>query len=188
MPSDEYNPEDDEELERQLAQTGGAAGGDDEEFLEVDYDPLAQAMPEGDMPGFLTGVGPSQTKAGKPSCLWKTIAEDRKYPFERTKNVPIAQGNGIERLNIQFCKNLGLEAVQMPSGQYGIPLKAIRKKILAYQEAGRPGIPITMQIKHRPRDDGGVWDDLNLILPREDAPLSGPPDLPPADDFGDEPF
>ena len=191
--TDEYDPLN-EDIDKLMAATGAAAGGggDDEEYLGVDYDPMAQVMPEGDLPGFLVGIGPSQTKAGKPTCLWKAIAEDKKYPFERSKNIPIAQGNGIERLNLQFTKALGLECPKLPNGQYGIPLKEIRKKIESFRTAGMPGMPITMRISHRPRDDGGVWDDLNLILAREDAPLNAPPDLDketvPADDFGDEPF
>lgn len=197
MPSDEYDPlAENDDLEGLLSQTGAVAGGDDDdEYLGVDYDPMAQAMPEGDMPGFLTKIGPSKTKAGKPTCLWTTIAEDKRYPFERSKNVPIAQGNGIERLNLEFTKALGFEVAQLPNGQSGIPLKAIRKRILACQEAGMPGAPVTLRIKHRPRDDGGVWDDLDRLLAREDGPSNAPPDLPPppaddkpADDFGDEPF
>lgn len=193
--SDEYDPlgEQNEDIEKLLSQTGAAAGGaagDDEEYLGVDYDPMASVMPEGDMNGFLVKIGPSQTKAGKPTCLWTCIAEDKKFPFERSKNIPIAQGNGIERLNLQFTKALGLEAPKMPNGQYGIPLRAIRSQIEKFRTAGHPGLPITMRISHRPRDDGGVWDDLNVILAREDMPLNTPPDLPPSAPEGEfpEPF
>lgn len=162
----EYDPERNEDVDRVLA---GAEGGDDEEIV-IDYNPESRLIPKGDYPATLTAVEAGQTSGFggskvKPAIKWTVMLSDERYPFPRTKVVPITDGGGIERLNIAFAGVLGIQCTQTPDGKTRFPMGQVRRKL---------PFPITARIDwYESKTTGEMQDSLAMIIPAADQTLPG---------------
>jgi hypothetical protein len=152
--TDEYR---DEELEKLFADQEAAAGDDGE--WDVDWSPEQGLVAEGEHDAVLADVNRGETSgfggaAKKPAILWAvTVVESGRT---LTKAVPTRDGNGIERLNIEFAKAFGVEPTEKPNGGWSIPGGQLRTHI---------GEKCRVKIGHWKGSDEILRDRLDTILP-----------------------
>lgn len=156
----------DEELEKMFANQG-AAGADDEWL--VDWSPESGLLEVGEHDGVLANVEKGETsgyggKPKNPAIVWHVT--DTATGRTVTKVVPTSGGNGIERLNIDFARAFGVEAVETERG-YSLPGGKLRACI---------GMGCRFTVRHW---GDPVRDGLDTILPAAVPEQLSLPDLPP---------
>lgn len=161
--TDEYR---DEELEKMFADQ--AAGGGDDEWV-VDWSPEAGLLEVGEHDGVLADVKKGETSGyggaeKKPAIIWSVT--DTATGRSISKTVPMRGGNGIERLNIDFARAFGVEAVETERG-YSLPGAKLRACV---------GMGCRFKVSHWGEP---LRDSLDTILPAAVPEQLSLPDLPP---------
>lgn len=150
---------------------------DEEDDLVIDWDPTRGLPAEGIHPNCrLANVekGATSDKSknpGTPSIVWYVTIDKSNQTVKKT--VPMVNGGGIERKNIEFARIFGVEpkATQVRgTTQYSLKLSELKKCV---------GMPCSAKVRHF--NDMATLDD---ILPP--SPAAAVSDLPAYPD--EEPF
>jgi hypothetical protein len=150
---DEYR---DEELEKMFAE--GPAASDDEQW-DIDWSPEQGLVPTGERDALLADVKKGETSGfggatKKPAIIWSVT--DVETGRTLTKAIPMRDGNGIERLNIDCARAFGVEPVEKPNGGWSIPGTQVRSHI---------GEKCRIKVSHWTDSNDNLRDSLDTILP-----------------------